>query len=107
MDGSGAEKKILRYSRRGAPKVRAHLVSFVSTLFEIDISEEICGRFGSVRWINVCISTLLGFRSDDGVSASLFGGFRFLMKPEAQQTEKRHMMSVMSCGDVQRFERQG
>jgi len=29
----------------------------------------------------------VGFRPDDPVSASLFGGFRFLMKPEAQQTE--------------------
>ena len=101
------KKKIRGIEAGRAEEVRAHLVSFVSTLFEIDISEEICGRFGSVRWISVCISTLLGFRSDDGVSASLFGGFRFLMKPEAQQTEKRHMMSVMSCGDVQRFERQG
>jgi len=34
-----------------AKDFRAHLVVFVSTLFEIDISEEICGRFGSVRWI--------------------------------------------------------
>ena len=30
-----------------AKEVRAHPVIFVSTLFEIDISEEICGRFGS------------------------------------------------------------
>jgi hypothetical protein len=52
------------------------------------ITEEICGRFGSFRWINVCISTPLGtadlLRSssvsgsaDYKVSASLFDGLLF------------------------------
>ncbi len=31
-----------------------------------------------ISMIEVCISTLLGFRADDGVSASLFVGFRYL-----------------------------
>ena len=56
---------------------------------------------------DVCISTLLGFRSDDRVSASLFGGFLLTLLTEAQQTEKRHLVSVRPSGDVQRFERQG
>ncbi|VVT17227.1 hypothetical protein RV134_290001 [Roseovarius sp. EC-HK134] len=46
-------------------------VDFVSTLFENLVTEEICGRFGSFRWINVCISTLLESNLDDVVSASL------------------------------------
>ena len=71
------------------------------------ISEEICGRFGRNRLTNVCIYlTLLGLRLDDGVSASLFGGFRFLMKPEAHK-QRRFLLSVRAGNDVQRFERQG
>uniref|UniRef100_UPI0037355F9F hypothetical protein n=1 Tax=Loktanella salsilacus TaxID=195913 RepID=UPI0037355F9F len=42
------------------------------TLFEILVSEEICGRFGSVRWIRRLYIAPVGFRSDDLVSASLF-----------------------------------
>ena len=49
-------RKIETLQAGRAKQVRAHTVLFVSTLFEIDISEEICGRFGSYRWINVCIS---------------------------------------------------
>jgi hypothetical protein len=37
---------------------------------------------------DVCISTPLGLRFDDVVSASLFGGFWLTLLTEAQQTEK-------------------
>ena len=40
----------------------------------------------------------LGLRSDDVVSASLFGGFCFLVKLERIKQRKRRMMSVMSSG---------
>ena len=47
----GGKKKKSEVEGRARRKFRALLLLFVSTLFEIDISEEICGRFGSVRWI--------------------------------------------------------
>jgi len=55
----------------GAGKNEAQSVDFVSTLFENWISEEICGRFGPIDG-SVSHIALLGFRPDDGVSASLF-----------------------------------
>ena len=71
------------------------------------MTEEICGRFGSFDGSTLYIDlTLLGACSDDEVSASLFGGFWFLMKPGAHQTETYPDLS-RSGVDVQRFERQG
>jgi hypothetical protein len=49
-------KKLEVIRARRAVQVRAHLFRFVSALFDIDITEEICGRFGSFRRTNVCIS---------------------------------------------------
>ena len=96
------------------------------TLFEIDGIEEICGRFGSFRWINVCISTLLGRKFDDVVSASLSCSAFCTFGTEARKTENnwlhfwflagsdRRLLGppcssdfVKATSDVQRFERQG
>ena len=55
-DGWEVWKKLEVFRARRAVQVRAHLVRFVSALFDIDITEEICGRFGSFRRTNVCIS---------------------------------------------------
>ena len=44
------ENSEIRLAGRARNNWRIQFI-FVSTLFEIDISEEICGRFGSVRWI--------------------------------------------------------
>ena len=50
------------------------------------VSEEICGRLGHTTDGPTHVA-LLGLRSDDEVSASLFGGFGFLWKTDARQTE--------------------
>ena len=42
----------------------------------IEYTEEICGQFGSDRWINFAHIALLERDLDDVVSASLFVGFR-------------------------------
>jgi len=36
------------------------LVDFVSRSLKLIVSEEICGRFGSVRWINLLYIALVG-----------------------------------------------
>ena len=57
---------------------------------------------------DVCISTLLGLRFDDRVSASLFEWLLVIFDNfKHNKQRKRHMVSVRPCGDVQRFERQG
>ena len=58
------------------------LIIFVSTLFENLISEEICGRFGSFRWINLFISTPVETRIyvfiDDRCQLHCLNGFCYL-----------------------------
>lgn len=78
-DGLRGSKKV-RHGWRVALVGLALPVEFVSTFFDNLMTEEICGRFGSFRWINVCISTPVGFWPDDPVSASLFGRTSFLWK---------------------------
>ena len=56
LDGWEVWEKLEVIRARRAVQVRAHLFRFVSALFDIDITEEICGRFGSFRRTNVCIS---------------------------------------------------
>ncbi|WP_218588329.1 hypothetical protein, partial [Loktanella atrilutea] len=81
------------------------------TLFEIVISEEICGRFGSVRWIRRLYIALLGFRPDDGVSASLFDVVLCYLwitwSTEDRETSASNTLAGLDVDDVQRFERQG
>ena len=57
---------------RGAPVIQGALCWFCLLLFDILVSEEICGRFGLYRpETSVCRATR-GASSDDVVSASLF-----------------------------------
>jgi len=72
---------------QAALEVRALPVDFCLLLFDIDrtLKRYAGGLVHSMD--QLLYIEPLGFRPDDEVTASLFGGFRFLMKPEARQTE--------------------
>ncbi len=72
---------------------------FVSRYLTLLVTEEICGRFGSFDGQTAAHIALLGFpgnRTDDGVSASLFGGFWFLMRLK----HDRQFVPVLAGRDV-------
>ena len=84
---NAAPEKQMETSRRARQVQRAQRSVLFLRSLKLLVSEEICGRFGSVRWINLLYIALVGFRSDDPVSASLFGRLSVSLKPKAQQTE--------------------
>ena len=98
--------KNLEVSEAGRAKKLGRIsVSFVSTLFENLISEEICGRFGS---FDGSTSVYRALRPRPMIECQLhcLDGFRYFVA-EAQQTENGLHLSVMDAGRCAEVRRQG
>ncbi|SFR58179.1 hypothetical protein SAMN04488005_3002 [Yoonia tamlensis] len=74
-DGSGAEENFEVFEAGRATKL-GRIWSLLSLrCLKLIYLKRYVGGLVQFDGSDVCISTLLGFRSDDRVSASLFGGF--------------------------------
>ena len=99
------DKKIRAIRAGRANKLGRISVSFVSTLFENLISEEICGRFGSFDG-STSVYRALRLRSMIECQLHCLDGFRYFVA-EAQQTENGLYLSVRDTGRCAEVRRQG
>ena len=99
------DKKIRGIRAGRANKLGRISVSFVSTLFENLISEEICGRFGSFDG-STSVYRALRLRPMIECQLHCLDGFRYFVA-EAQQTENGLYLSVRDTGRCAEVRRQG